>query len=447
MKYDVIVVGSGLSGLSCAFELVERGKKVLVLEADPIVGGRTASWDEDGMLVESGLHRFIGFYTHLPQLLKRAGININDMLYWEDEIEIRIPSGPSAVFGASLIRRPWRTISGALGNTHFLPWRDKLNFVRFVLDGLYDYFFYPDKLDGVTVLEYAKKRNVRPLVVERLLIPFTEGVFFLPISLYSAYDLFGLLGPYLPSLYRMGLGAFAGGMTEVMTGPLARAIEQRGGEVRTNSPVTRLLIRDESVVGVRLYSAEAIEANAVVIATSLSPAQEIIKKSLPDHLWFRDMLSLPTMPAVTLQIDLDKPSTPLDRTTFGPKTSLISFAEQSRTTFKHVPGRISIDLGQPQYFIKMSPREIFEFVARDATKIGIDLKSITQQYRVVAHPSDFYCLAPGMEQLRPTQKTPVPGLALAGDYTKQKYLCTMEGAVYSGKLAAEAILSTRSNTS
>lgn len=41
---------------------------------------------------------------------------------------------------------------------------------------------------------------------------------------------------------------------------------------------------------------------------------------------------------------------------------------------------------------------------------------------------------------RPTQRTPISNFYLAGDYTKQKYLASMEGAIYSGKLAAEAIV-------
>src|SRR5688572_19587214 len=55
---DVIVVGAGLAGLSCAFELAEAGLRPVVLEAKPWTGGRTSSWrDEGGMELESGLHR------------------------------------------------------------------------------------------------------------------------------------------------------------------------------------------------------------------------------------------------------------------------------------------------------------------------------------------------------------------------------------------------------
>lgn len=55
--------------MSCDFELSERGLRPLILEAKSFVGGRTASWKQDGMPVESGLHRVLGFYEALPAIL------------------------------------------------------------------------------------------------------------------------------------------------------------------------------------------------------------------------------------------------------------------------------------------------------------------------------------------------------------------------------------------
>ncbi|MGF7035136.1 phytoene dehydrogenase-like protein [Paenibacillus mucilaginosus] len=43
---DVIVVGSGLAGLACAFELADQGRRVLVLEAGAVAGGRTSNWKQ-----------------------------------------------------------------------------------------------------------------------------------------------------------------------------------------------------------------------------------------------------------------------------------------------------------------------------------------------------------------------------------------------------------------
>src|SRR6185503_20603859 len=92
-SYEAIVIGAGLAGLSAAFELAEKGLRVLVLEADPQVGGRTSNWRANGMDVESGIHKFVGFYKEFPRLLERAGINLDDIFIYQDELEIRVAEG------------------------------------------------------------------------------------------------------------------------------------------------------------------------------------------------------------------------------------------------------------------------------------------------------------------------------------------------------------------
>nr|MDJ0556704.1 FAD-dependent oxidoreductase [Microcoleaceae cyanobacterium MO_207.B10] len=46
---------------------------------------------------------------------------------------------------------------------------------------------------------------------------------------------------------------------------------------------------------------------------------------------------------------------------------------------------------------------------------------------------------PGRQDCRPSQVTPIENFFLTGDYTMQRYLASMEGAVLSGKLTAQAI--------
>lgn len=48
--------------------------------------------------------------------------------------------------------------------------------------------------------------------------------------------------------------------------------------------------------------------------------------------------------------------------------------------------------------------------------------------------------APGLDQFRPDQQTPVPNFYLAGSYTAQDYIDSMEGATLSGRQAAYKIL-------
>lgn len=442
MAADVIVVGAGLAGLSCAFELASRGRRVLVLEGKGVVGGRTSSWSQDGMPVESGLHRFLGFYRALPALLRRAGIDPDDILVWEDAVEIRLPEGgPSGVFGLAPMHHPLRTLAGLLGNNALLPPLEKARMTRFFAAGLRDYYLRPRVLDRVTVAGYAESHGVSPLGLFRILIPLTAGLFFLPPERYSSFALFGLLGQAVPRTPLMRVGAFKGGMTEVMAGPLAAAIARKGGTVRTASPVERILFDGGRVQGV-VAGGETLRAPHVVLAASLAPAQSLLRDVMEGSAWAA-WKKLPSMPTVTVQLELDGPAMPIDRTTFGPGTAWAAFSEQSRTTFRHARGRLSIILSPPERYLAMRPEDVLAETVREGKRLGIPLEGKIRQARVVSLPQDFYSLAPGSEALRPGQATPVPGLVLAGDYTRQPFLATMEGAVLSGKQAAALVLGAR----
>src|SRR5690606_7297970 len=122
-------------------------------EAREHVGGRAASWDDQGMLVESGLHRYLGFYSELPRLMEDAGIDLKKALIWEDEIEIRVPDGPSAVYGMSLLSRPIETIEAALGKNELLSVVERKQLAIFFTSGLKDYALHPEGLDEYTVTE------------------------------------------------------------------------------------------------------------------------------------------------------------------------------------------------------------------------------------------------------------------------------------------------------
>jgi len=440
-KPDVVIVGAGLAGLSCALELSDAGVGVAVVEARAVVGGRTSSWIEQGMPVESGLHRVLGFYQHFPRLLRRAGIDVNDIVVWEDEVEIRLPDNRgNVVLGAAPLYRPAATAVGALGLLNILSAWDLASLGPFFTAGLFQYLTAPSALDQWNVADYARASGVTDDAIRRLLVPLTSGLFFLPPDEYSAYAFFGVLGPYLPQIYTVRVGAFRGGMTEVMAAPLAAAVRRRGGQVHTGRPVRQLLFDGTRVVGVDI-GGERIMANHVVVATPLEPAQRLIRRAVAGHPWFQPMLRLPSMSSVTVQMELDAPSMRVDHTTFGPDTALASFAEQSRTTFRGLPGRLSIILTPPAHFVRMSDPDILAIVTDHAHRLGLRVRGHVIRSRVIRMPADFYRLGPGCDALRPPQATPVPGLTLAGDYTRQKYLATMEGAVVSGHLAAKAVRS------
>ncbi|GAA0149013.1 oxidase [Lithospermum erythrorhizon] len=97
-------------------------------------------------------------------------------------------------------------------------------------------------------------------------------------------------------------------------------------------------------------------------------------------------------------------------------------------------------------WISCSDAEIIDATMKELAKLFPDEIAADQskanilKYHVVKTPRSVYKTVPGTEPCRPLQKSPIEGFYLAGDYTKQKYLASMEGAVLSGKLCARSIV-------
>ena len=450
--YDAIVIGAGLAGLSAGFEFAERGMSVLVLERDAQVGGRTSSWKANGMNVESGIHKFVGFYKEYKNFLIRAGLNLDDVFIYQDEIEIRVAEGGeknfrpgkprrSGRFGISALHRPLKTIAGALGSSDLLSWRDKWQLVRFVIAGTMRYLRDPLSLDRLSIAEYARQHGVNENVIYTVLWTFSSGLFFLSPERYSAYPFFALTWAGIKGSLSSRIAVFRGGMTEVMAQPIAEAIVRQGGEVRTETAVERILFDNGKATGV-VAGEETFSAPRIVLATTIAPAKKIIEASdnVPGDAELEKLPLLPDMSGITVQLELDGPALPDDHVIFGANSILGTFAEQSHTTFPESDGRISTFLTPTEPYIDLEDAQIVAAVVAHLKRQGIDVKGRVKNSAIVRHTSEFYLLEPGSEKLRPFQRTSIPGLALAGDYTRQSHICSMEGAVVSGRRAVESLI-------
>jgi 15-cis-phytoene desaturase len=403
------------------------------------------------MNIESGIHKFVGFYKEYENFLKRAGLNLDDVFIYQDEIEIRVAEGGeknfrpgnrrrSGRFGVSGLHRPLMTIRGALGNSELLSWRDKWQLVRFIIAGTVRYLRDPLSLDRLSIAEYARLQGVSENVIYTVLWTFSSGLFFLSPERYSAYPFFALTWAGIKGSFSSRIAIFRGGMTEVMAGPIADAIVKRSGEVRTGVMVQKILFEDGKAVGVGA-GVHIFSAPRIVLATTIAPAKAIIgaSENVPHDSELEKLRVLPDMSGVTVQLELDSPGLPDDHVIFGANSILGTFGEQSHTTFPDSKGRISTFLTPTEPYIDMEDAEIVAAVVADLKRQGIDVEGRVINSAVVRHASEFYLLEPGTEEMRPYQRTSIPGLALAGDYTRQSHICSMEGAVVSGRRAAEAV--------
>ena len=98
MKYDVIVIGSGLSGLAAGIRLAMFDKKVLIIEKHTVVGGLNSYYIRKNRTIDVGLHAMTNYSpkgarnTPLGKLLKQLRFSHDDFrLYEQETSEIRFP--------------------------------------------------------------------------------------------------------------------------------------------------------------------------------------------------------------------------------------------------------------------------------------------------------------------------------------------------------------------
>lgn len=433
--YDTIIVGAGLAGLSCAYTLAKKGTRILILEQHPYAGGRTASFIDNGMYIESGLHRHIGYYSALPALLKQCGVSLKDIVTWEEKADILVKNeNRKVVLGIAPFFGFKKAIRGIFGNREFLSAHDKWSLLSFFARGFASYPF-SKHLDNFSVTEYANRCHVTEQAQRLILEPLSTGIFFLPPEQYSAYAFFGLFAPAIPKFYKMRIGAYLGGMTEVMCNPIVEKIQSLGGTFHFQEPAQQILVDNNRVIGIKTQNGREYYAAQTVVATTLPAAKKILEP-LKKKEELRKLFRLPCMSSATIQLELNQPAMEKDITTFGPGTDMISFAEQSRTTFRGSKGRLSVILGNPKAYATKSTEEILPTVLKQMDSLGIHLTGHVLDVRKAAEENDFYALTKGNQHLRPRQKTGIAGLVLAGDYTLTPSFATMEGAVISGKKAA-----------
>ncbi|WP_165501318.1 FAD-dependent oxidoreductase [Pedobacter psychrodurus] len=79
-KFDIIIIGAGIAGLSAAKLLKQVGKKILVIEASDVPGGRIRSDYKDGFILDHGFQVLLTAYPEAKKLLDYKKLNLRSFL-------------------------------------------------------------------------------------------------------------------------------------------------------------------------------------------------------------------------------------------------------------------------------------------------------------------------------------------------------------------------------
>lgn len=240
--------------------------------------------------------------------------------------------------------------------------------------------------------------------------------------------------------------------------PLKEYIEARGGKVRLSAPLDRIVLNDDgSVKHLVLRTGEVVEADEYVSAMPC----DIIKRLVPkdwDHMpFFRQIDELEGIPVINIHLWFDRKLLNVDQLCFSRSPLLSVYADMSTCCKEYYnEDQSMLELvfapcaplaGSKIDWLKRSDQEIVDATMKELerlfpTEIGAHLQAGGAKLRksaVVRVPRSVYAAIPGRNRYRPSQETPIGNFTLAGDWTSQKFLGSMEGAVLAGKLAAEVV--------
>ncbi|MCW6052390.1 9,9'-di-cis-zeta-carotene desaturase [Microcoleus sp. A2-C5] len=471
----VAIAGAGLAGMTTAVDLVDAGHEVEIFESRPFVGGKVGSWvDPDGNHVEMGLHVFFGCYYNLFALMKKVGA-FDDLLL-KDHVHTFINRGGE--IGSLDFRFPvGAPLHGlkAFFTTSQLTVQDKIqNSIALgtspIVRGLIDFdgaMKTIRNLDKVSFADWFRGQGGNQNSLKRLWNPIAYALGFIDTENISARCMLTIFQFFATKTEASVMRMLAGSPNEYLHKPIVAYLESKGTKIYTRRRVREIQFQEAEetrVTGLVVANGETeenITADAYVFACDVPGIQKILPPAWRKWSEFDNIYKLDTVPVATVQLRFDGWVTELedeakrkqlshavgiDNLLYSADADFSCFADLALTSpkdyYKEGQGsllQLVLTPGDP--FIKQSNEAIAQHVLKQVQDLFPSARELNMTwYSVVKLAQSLYREAPGMDVFRPAQKTPVSNFFLAGSYTQQDYIDSMEGATLSGHQAAKVIL-------
>ena len=442
----MIVIGGGLAGLACGVALAEAGWRVRLFEQKPFLGGRATSYVlPNGEHVDNCQHVTLGCCTNLADFYRRVGSG--DKIRFFDRLLFLDPQGRRGEMQAGLLPAPFH-MTGSFATFAPLTLRDKWSIARAMLDILAGKGKTADlnEAGGISMLEWLRRRKQTSGAIERfwrvVLVSALDEELEHTDARYGV-DVFWKAFLCNNAGYKMGVPVVP--LAELYEGCKA-AIESRGGEVTLRCPVRGVSAEGGKITGVIFDGEREERADSYVFAvphdTLFQLMPENLKRAEPA---FGNLSKIRVAPITGVHFWFDR--VVMDE----PFVTLLDTSTQWIFNKSMLYGKTNGETPREQYLqmvisasyelMKKSRQEIIDLCLREVRQAlpraqAAELLKAT----VIKEVAATFSPQPGVDRWRPKQQTAVPGLFLAGDWTATGWPATMEGAVRSGYLAAEAVL-------
>ncbi len=447
---NAVVIGGGLAGITAAITLREAGIGVTLLEARPRLGGATSSFSRGDLVIDTGQHVFLRCCTSYQELLARLGVTGSVTLQDRFDVTVLSPGGRARLRRTAL-PAPLH-LGRSLAAYRFLSLPERLRVARaaIALRGL-----DPAQagLDGQRLGDWLGARGQNERARRRLWDLFIVS----SLNIDGDEASVPLAATVLKTALLSGRSAADIGVPAVPLGDLhgraaARLLGRLGAQVRLATKATAVERGPAGGFLVRAASGadgaaagdtgggdgEEISADGVILAVPATPAARLAGAAGVQGAARWDDLG--TSPIVNVHVIYDRRVTELPFAAALDSPVQWVF-DKTGTSGLRAGQYLAVSLSAADGYVDAATaalREQFlpalEQLFPEAAGARVTDFFVTRERRAT------FRQAPGCGALRPGAATSLPGLLLAGAWTDTGWPDTMEGAVRSGRTAAQELI-------
>ncbi|KAJ6305718.1 hypothetical protein OIU76_002852 [Salix suchowensis] len=475
-KLKVAIIGAGLAGMSTAVELLDQGHEVDIYDSRSFIGGKVGSFvDRRGNHVEMGLHVFFGCYNNLFRLMKKVGADKN--LLVKDHTHTFVNKGGEIgeLDFRFLIGAPFHGIRAFLSTNQLKPYDKARNAVALALSPVVRALIDPDgalrdirDLDSISFSDWFLSKGGTRMSIQRMWDPVAYALGFIDCDNISARCMLTIFSLFATKTEASLLRMLKGSPDVYLSGPIRKYIEDKGGRFHLRWGCRQILYDrspDGEILVTGLATSKAtdkkvVKADAYVVACDVPGIKRLLPSQWRESKFFDNIYELVGVPVVTVQLryngwvtelqDLERSrqlrqASGLDNLLYTPDADFSCFADLAITSPEdyYIEGQGSLlqcvlTPGDP--YMSLTNDKIIERVSKQVLALFPSSQGLEVIWSsVVKIAQSLYREGPGKDPFRPDQKTPVKNFFLAGSYTKQDYIDSMEGATLSGRQASAYI--------
>jgi hypothetical protein len=301
----------------------------------------------------------------------------------------------------------------------------------------------PDEVDSLTVTQWLTGLGQSHRIQERLWDPLSLGILNERPEIASATGFAQALKRMLEDKDGVRLGLSRLGLSDLYAEAACRFIEAKGGNFVALGHAVELIEDKGRVRGAILASGERCEAEAVISAL---PPWDLAALKLPESIkgpW----MGLKGAPIIGISLWLRRPLMGRELVAGLLGTEVQWLFNKTRILGLEGDGLerngeyVSAVISGAHRELSLKPEELLKTAVKDiASCFGSFDVSWVRRWKVIKEPRATLSPVPGSEAMRPAPGSGMPGFYFAGDWTRTGLPATIESAVMSGHLAAQAVL-------